>query len=254
MSKNSRLHSTCGVARSACGASHRRTGGKCEDAALIRRLGDNWLVCVADGAGSASRSSEGADLAVKTAMNWMLEHPFDPGSESYQRYLRRCVLRVRNTLWEHAEQEDCLREDLATTLIIAFAWPNGLIAAQIGDGIVAARTAELASEIVLLDEKCGAANVSDFVTDEDSLKNTRCVQISSALSGIVISTDGLEGLMVGRDGKAYDPFFEPLFGWMQLGRRQARQKIAAFLQSERLRKATSDDVTLAIGTFERNMP
>src|SRR5262245_45254294 len=54
---------------SVVGTSHRKVDKPCQDAHAYRVLPDGALLVVADGAGSAEYSEEGARLAVDTALN-----------------------------------------------------------------------------------------------------------------------------------------------------------------------------------------
>ncbi len=224
--------------------SKRETGQACEDAHAWTVEGD-WLVAaVADGAGSASRSAEGASLAASYFVehfSWSLaEDPVVSAElivdsfEATRRGLRRLVDGRGGHL-----------ADYATTLTIAVVSTDEVWAAQVGDGAVVVRSGD---DLVSLaaTAKGEFLNETTFLTSKSWRRETsvECRRITP--SGVALTTDGLGLLALDMStGQPHAPFFEPLFAFCETTA-DGTQGVERFLGSERVASRTDDDLTLLI--------
>lgn len=130
------------IGASVQGASHRAKpiSISCQDAHNYRLLPDGTvLIAIADGAGSASRSAEGASLAVGRALDALEAGLADrtPSDEAGWRHLLYTVFaRTRQALIRWAKAEGLTPRDFATTLTCALITKGQLVVSQVGDGIV----------------------------------------------------------------------------------------------------------------------
>lgn len=136
------------VGQSVTGARHRREGRPCQDALAHGQRSGAWVLAVADGHGSSPRGGEGAWLAVRVAVEWLLdfhealaaEHRAHParirelvrepvGRKLVQEWARR----VRESVGELPPGRDVLLEH-GTTLLAALVAPEFVLFVQLGDG------------------------------------------------------------------------------------------------------------------------
>ena len=139
------------IAASVQGTSHLKTDKPCQDASYCRILPGNLLIgAVADGAGSAPFSDEGAQIAVKRAVDSIVDavqlsvaggaSPEAPFTTDQWQHVLRAAMQVA---LGHVELGAALRgtasRDFATTLLLFAGLRDCLMAAQIGDGAIVIR-------------------------------------------------------------------------------------------------------------------
>ena len=101
------------------------------------------VVAVADGAGSAPRSDEGSQIAVKTAVASIVgginKRPVAASSKHLATSLvRNAVKRAKNAVARYGREQGVSARELACTLIVAVSSERLTTAAQVGDGAVVA--------------------------------------------------------------------------------------------------------------------
>ena len=101
------------------------------------------VVAVADGAGSAARSDEGSQIAVRAALATIVDsinsQPAAASVESESEALLRGAIKQAKIEVEHyGLSHDVPARELASTLIVALASDSLVTAAQVGDGAVIA--------------------------------------------------------------------------------------------------------------------
>lgn len=132
------------------GARHRREARPCQDALAHEQREGVCVLAIADGHGSSARGGEGAALAVRVAVEWLLDfyaslppghraHParvLELAREPLRRQLvREWIRRVHASPGELSAERDVLREH-GTTLLAALVAPEFVLFAQLGDGDV----------------------------------------------------------------------------------------------------------------------
>jgi hypothetical protein len=224
------------VGASVAGASHRRRGVECQDAHAVVRTDTGLVIAVADGAGSAPRAAEGAQLAVTAAAYWSRRGISDPVA---------ILSRARTCLRTWAGSVASLRE-LATTLSVVVLTPRTVKVAQIGDGAV----------VLMRDngfELLRAVEAGEYLNETVFLTSTgwrahmrRDSRPIDGVTGVAVFSDGLQ--LVALDlaaSQAHPGFFNPLFDFAAAPD-ATDDELAAFLASERVRARTDDDSTLVL--------
>jgi hypothetical protein len=222
---------------SVAGAGHLARGIGCEDASAVDVTDDGTLlIAVADGAGSAARSSEGSTRAVAAAMDALRS-----GAD-----VCAVVHAARGALEPVAEGERM--GDLATTLLVVRGGVAGIETAQVGDGAVVLRGGDELS-VLAADDKGEYLNETVFLTSAGWREALRVdTAEASAVDGIAVLTDGLQ--LVALDlatGTPHAPFFAPFFSFVADD--GDVEQLVAFLGSERVQARTDDDVTLVVATL-----
>lgn len=252
------------LAASLAGTSHLATGLPCQDAHGWRELPGGLLItAVADGAGSASRSDEGAALAVEAALEELAVRLMaddahrgrepdlgaDPDIDPVPAAALRAAFAVaREALMARAAAEGFPARDLACTLALAVVDAQALTAAQVGDGAVLARQADGSWQSLLQPQKGEYANEVLLLIAPEALERMSLTQVQ-APEALVLSTDGLIRLMLRMPGGEPHPaFLDPLVAFARQAEHlsPARLGLRTFLGSERVCSRTDDDKTLLI--------
>lgn len=240
-----------GAALSVTGSSHVRSGRGCDDACRLRYAGGAWHVVLADGAGSAPRSADGSRMAVATASSWLQKNPVTAADSDPERHLRRCLSAVHRRIVAHARVGGRDAHEYATTLLVAVVRPGLALSVAVGDGALVVRDPSGDYQTLSREEKRGAANVADFVTDADHQERARFNRLEGPLAAVVGVTDGLEPLAFTPDRIPFAPFFDPLLACVaEHPPGEANRKLGAFLTGDRIRSATDDDLTLVLAHLE----
>lgn len=245
----------------AIGVSHQRLGLPCQDAQGYRLMTDGTLlVALADGAGSAAFSDQGARCAVNEALDALslafeaapVEHR---GEEdfSWERLLLYEVFRAaRSAVLRLAEENGAAPEsyarEYACTLTCAIATSAGLVVGQVGDGSVVAATGEELFAVTRL-QRGEYANETHFLTEEDALDQLVIDVVEKPVTGLAVMSDGLIRLALKLPTQEpHVPFFQPLFRFAAAvtDAGQAAGQLASFLNSARVNDRTDDDKSLVL--------
>jgi serine/threonine protein phosphatase PrpC len=241
------------VGASVQGTSHQAKDVPCQDAHIYDILPTGEvLIAVADGAGSAARSQEGADLAVKQAVAAVRDHlsqqpPAD--TAQWQLLMQQVFQHARQTLLEHAVEEDDSVRSFATTLMCAVLSHTTLVVGQLGDGVVVAEQEDGTLVTIIQPQRGEYANETSFLTQTDALDRVEVAVYTEAVQSLAVTTDGLLRLAVQLPDHTPSPrFFQPLLEFVveAADDEHARHELAAFLDSERVGKRTDDDKTLVL--------
>ena len=154
-----------------------------------------------------------------------------------------------------AEAAGAAMRDYATTLTIVVATDAAFVAAQIGDGIVAAEDSDAELFVAATPQRGEYANEVALLTAPDAVERIALAIFPVGVRSFAVTTDGLLRLAVRLPSHApHAPFFRPLFAFLaESAPDEAEAELAAFLASERVTRRTDDDTTLvlAVRTRER---
>ncbi|NJM00476.1 MAG: protein phosphatase 2C domain-containing protein [Synechococcaceae cyanobacterium SM2_3_2] len=158
---------------------------------------------------------------------------------------------VRIALRKVCEKEGFELQDLACTLLVVVATPRWLTAAQVGDGFIVARGEDGIYKLIFPPVRGEFANETVFVTTP-KIGDALQVAVEEPASFICASSDGLEAVALKRESWSPFPgFFQPLEECIKtLDSIQAESYLKEFLDSDRLRSRTDDDLTLALGFWD----
>lgn len=238
------------LAASVAGSGHIERDAPCQDAhrVAVTAAGD-LVIAVADGAGSASRSDEGARVAVDAAVAYLVDAVGEAGAgtDADEAAVRAAVAAARDAVHAAADADACDPRDLATTLAVVVATGDRVIAAQVGDGAVVLQREGGELEVLGPVDRAEFLNETCFLTStgwEDELRVD--VAPATGLAGVAAMTDGLQLLALDMAaGAAHAGFFAPVFAWAA-GGEGSDDELAGFLASERVCARTDDDKTLVV--------
>ena len=231
------------AAASQVGRAHVEADIPCQDSSayLVCPDTDTLIAAVADGAGSAVHSELGAQTAtavfLSSARTLLSEGNSPPQALEAAFDEARCA--VADLAKDPADVSD-----YATTLLAVIWTDEGLIAAQVGDGMIV-----VDGEGVIEPDTGEYANETRFITSTDASPSI-CAR-EGAVVRLAMMTDGLQNIALHYgDGRhtPHAPFFDPLFRWLaeQDDEEEACARLGSFLESDRVRERTHDDLTLLL--------
>ena len=241
------------VGASVIGTSHQEAATPCQDAHQYRLLESGEVIlAVADGAGTAARSAEGAALAVKRAVDALEQacRENKPASdEAWSLCMRQCFGLARQAIADLAAQDGSPIRLFATTLTCAVLAETRIVLGQIGDGFAVAQDGHGTLLGLTTPQRGEYANEAAFLTMPQALD---CIDVTTqALNAkaVALATDGLLRLALKLPGYTpHPPFFIPLFAFAAgvTDAASAGQQLADFLASDRVCARTDDDKTLVL--------
>ncbi|MCW8100530.1 protein phosphatase 2C domain-containing protein [Streptomyces tauricus] len=236
------------------GYRHRQSGLPCQDAWGHADAGTATVLAVADGAGSRSRSDEGARLAVDLATDRFARRAARrcPPGEAVHKLLTEAF---REVCEEFLHRTGEAADDFATTLTVVVLTPAWLGHLSVGDGFVvlrAGRTGDGERQFHLLPRPAAVSEYSNetvFLTSpgaEDRL-STACV-LDEGVDGVLLSTDGLaQAALGGRPPVPNASFTSAVLRSLDTPGADPEgdeDDLAALLRSDRLTALNADDKTL----------
>ncbi len=235
------------------GTSHLEKNTPCQDAhACLETAGGVLILAIADGAGSAERSQEGSQIAVKQVIA-SLQSLFQAGvpetESDWQALLTQAFSEALQSIVQLANNEAVPLRAFATTLACAVVSNDWLAVGQIGDGAVVVEGIDGALTLTILPQRGEYANEAYFLTMPDGLSYLAYFISRLEIRSLILTTDGL--LRLAFKLPEYQPspnFFQPLLSFLAEteDEEQARSDLAAFLNSARVNARTDDDKTLVL--------
>lgn len=255
---------------SVIGPAHVRAGLPNQDRWLARKIGKHsCLYAVADGAGSRSRSGEGAEFAVlaagKAAETTFGAGPHPAGIDGWGQAMRMfwklCVQWFDRSVDEAAAQtQDAggppiqeLRREFATTLLAVVAAPPYFGYLSVGDCFLVVDRHPGAPKLVVNAPDREHAGATTFLTSDHRDENLSTgVLLDDRISALALCSDGLaEGLLsarMERDGNLHylaPPAFRAYFGRFADDRVDGAE-LDARLASAEFAATSGDDKTIVM--------
>lgn len=247
---------------STIGTSHERLNLPCQDASACRVLhdlqGEEVLVAVvSDGAGSASRSEVGAQLACSLLVE-EIESLLASGGEILQvtkNFVTDWLIRFNHEVSLRAEAEDLRPRDFACTLAAALVGTNCAVFFQIGDGVIVVSSEDERDHYnwIFWPAEGEYANMTFFATDQLAAANLAWDKVDRRIEEIAILSDGLQRLALHYQTQtAHPPFFRPLLAVIRNTKGEPIENLSSkldeYLSSSSINERTDDDKTLILAT------
>lgn len=254
MSNSAHVESTV-VGCSVKGPDHEENGQPCQDAWMCSQVtGGRFVITVADGLGSKNLSHEGSKLATREAANTLTQYLSDVETikrGTSKEAVRDAIVNARDAIAEKASELDQPMSELGTTLLVIVAGPSGLAGAAVGDGGIVYHSDGMHDlliprEMAIIDIE--ATNITiPLVSDawEDSYR----FGYRDQFDGVAVFSDGIEEFAWDGLETVQTEVFNQLFNYLQSAQNTqgAQQELRELLNSDRYRKFSGDDKTLAVG-------
>jgi hypothetical protein len=246
------------VNASEVGTSHVGVGRPCEDSSWASvdttSAGLEVLsIFVSDGAGSAARGGDGAELAVQAAASYMAEKLRQAEFGYNDEMAVEIVIAVRTQVQAAASAAGLKARDFACTFLGVVSSAIGTLIMQIGDGGVVIDVGA-GLEVPVVPMSGEYANMTHFVTDDEAVSTLVTRVYPTAALRVAVFSDGLQRLALNMaDNTAHAPFFAPFFN--VLAKATAEQEdelhgaLVRFLSSPNVNDRTDDDKTLALAVL-----
>jgi len=241
------------AAASVIGTSHQRVGQPCQDRFACSTRVPGWFIAaVCDGAGSAAQSEIGAETASAAALGFIEDALSAAQVVDCEAVVRDAVIAARNRLLTRAAELSVAPRELACTLLVTMLGPTSGAAAQIGDGLIAAKADIDGWTWIFWPQRGEYANVTRFLSEDDALDAVEVSLLGPEIFECSLMTDGLEPLALQYATRtAHSPFFEGLLAPLRStsGGKEAIElsaRLLTFLDSPRIRDRADDDLTLVI--------
>ncbi|HRW64935.1 MAG TPA: PP2C family serine/threonine-protein phosphatase [Candidatus Competibacter sp.] len=249
------------VHASVAGVAHLVDGIGCQDACAAQLLpgpASNPVLVLAatDGAGSATLSGVGAELACQTLLAecaaWLASTPLD--EDWMPTVAEQLFQRVRNALERLATDTEQPIREFACTLLGAVVAADRALFLQIGDGAIVIGTPDEGYRPVFWPQGGEYANETYFVTDAGAAAHLEYAILTEPIVEIALLTDGLQRLALHyRTRQAHQPFFRPLFQRLREHPEPGCPTalvtaLERLLASPAINQRTHDDKTLILAT------
>lgn len=241
------------VGASVIGTSHIKSQLPCQDYfghLVFTAQGEQCLaLALSDGAGSASHSQLGSQIAVETALSSLAEIIASTGELTEESAI--LVLdEARRQIEARAETETLSPRQFACTLLFAVITAQTAYFAQLGDGgwVMRINGSLLPATWPFRGEY---ANETFFLCSKNWRDGFQFEKVSVPVTAVAGFTDGIQPVALQYDTRsAHVPFFAPLFKVLEEAHEGIKLKPAleAFLKVEALNERTDDDKTLILAT------
>ncbi len=246
---------------SVAGTSHLKSGLPCQDAHACLALPGGVILAVADGAGSAERSAEGARCAADTVLMSLqanLKDGWPAGAAPWRELFTDAYADAKAGVDRLAEAAGMPARAFASTLLCAALSDDVLAVAQLGDGVAAgfspapdASPEESAGNDWFLaaePQRGEYANETYFLSQADALQHLDIYVYAERVRALALMTDGLLRLVLDGQRRPHAPFFRPLLTFaVEVESPTAGQaQLNDFLRSDRVSARTDDDKTILL--------
>lgn len=240
------------------GRSHLRDGTPVQDRTKFVSRGGIQVLCLADGAGSASHSQFGAQAVVDEGCAVFVEEFVAYAASSDGVEVKRDLLgRLNAKLAVVAERHEVSPDDLASTFLCVAAFGDKFIGAHVGDGVVGYLKGGTL-RVISGPDNSEFANQTTFVSSGRALESMRLFRGSlEEVSGFILMSDGTgESLFDARTGQLASACSK-LIGAVATapnvqGKSSKYKKRLRRVVNVTIRNASNDDCS--IGIFGRVLP
>jgi hypothetical protein len=204
---------------------------------------------VADGAGSASRGGQGAQVAVETFASLVAARVEQSGTcdrNDLEQAFDATVLAVH----ECARAENVPVSELSSTLVGAASLESETLFFQIGDGASVYRLGD-SYHVAIWAAASEFVNTTVFVTAPEAKSHFQIRRVAGRIDELAILSDGLQYIVLDhRSQLPHDKFFSSVseaFGQDEPGLSEFYSRwIEALLGSDHIQSRTDDDTALVV--------
>ena len=231
------------------GSGHVRQGLPCQDRTWSLEANGVTALALADGAGSARLSHEGAEIAVQTICRTLCER-FDElyVSSSPMEMRVRALQEVRQRIRLHAAERNAAIGNFACTLLAVAVRGDEYLLVHVGDGVIGYQKS--GRLLVASRPQNGEfANATTFVTSPDVLQKARVLRgRQPKLEGFVLMSDGCEAALYQKKKAAIAPLVGRLFQRAELLEHSTAESLLQMALKCAVSPCTHDDCSLAVMT------
>jgi len=248
------------------GTSHEKSETPCQDYSLCRVIQSSddhevLIAVVSDGAGSASHSEIGSELACSLFVDEITSYLNTGNSirKLDREFYEEWVIHFQNEVKARAKAMGLSSRDFACTFLSVVIDDSCVVFAQIGDGAIVTNSPEEEDEYVwqFWPQQGEYENTTYFVTQTNATGMLQFSLLSGRVcSEIALFTDGIQRLALHYQSQsAHSPFFRPFFAALRDQKEAESDKftnsLRAFLESDKVNSRTDDDKSLILATSRK---
>ena len=234
------------------GRGHVAEGVACQDRTSFGSFGGVQVMCLSDGAGSASYSEYGAQALVETGVKFLAEsfHEFASRNDG-ARVKVEIIERLVKELETEASRRKCEVRDLASTFLGVAVTRDRFIVVHVGDGVIGyVKHGEL--KVISGPDNDEFANQTTFVTSSGAIASMRLLRGAlEGVSGFILMSDGPASSLFDHGAFQLAPACLKMIKVVSDAPRRrlkhpAHRKQLRRLLETRIRNATKDDCSVGI--------
>jgi Protein phosphatase 2C len=230
----------------------------CDARVIIDAAGHEVLIAaVSDGAGSAISGRTGSKLACHHIIEEVKSYfaRAGDGVQLADGFIENWIDDYQQIIYSKSREDGLTMQDYACTLLTAIVERDRVAYFQIGDGAIVASQRDQEDQYLCIfwPQQGEYANTTNFLTDIDAVEKIYRKSISVTIDELSLFTDGIQNLVLNsRTRSAHTQFFLPIFNWLRPQSsgysQELADKLAAYLNSEKINSRTDDDRTLVVAT------
>lgn len=231
------------------GSGHKRQGMPCQDKTWTLTENGITAIALADGAGSARLSHEGAKIAVQTICQTLCDQFDELYCSASPMEMRAAVLKhVRQNIRAYASEQGVATGDLACTLLAVAVRGDEYLVVHIGDGVIGYQKS--GKLLVASQPQNGEfANTTIFVTSPEALRNATVLRgYQPQLEGFVLMSDGCEAALYQKKKVSIAPLVGRLFQRSEMLNCCAAEQLLQMALECAVSPRTHDDCSLVVMT------
>lgn len=233
------------------GRSHEVEGQVCQDKVQVIKFAKNiGLAVLADGAGSAALSHDGAQRVIQTLANQLKAYPKPPKNWQEQSLWIKIVTEVYSDLKAFAEQQHQPLKEFASTLLFVYTFVRrGKVhycSGHIGDGVIVISQDEKA-KVLSHPWRGEYANTTLFLTNGNIEQNLRLQFGDSDRDvGFLLLSDGTASSLYHNKTKTLAPACDTIFKWPYHFKHKEIQESLQKGLDTLFKKQTQDDCSICL--------
>jgi hypothetical protein len=204
-------------------------------------------MALADGAGSRPLSHLGARAVTQQLSRYTASYfgtLWKLPETEIRRRLMACAERVFDKLTK--EHPGTKADDFACTLMLVACSGNDVLAASIGDGVVARRDEAGSWSAILPPQRGEHANETFFLTSPNAARHFRLAKADQADIAYLVMTDGAADSLYERSSGRIAPAAESFADWLKNHPKKTAQQALQETLSTTLQPRTQDDCGVSV--------
>lgn len=237
------------------GRGHEQREMPCQDKTYKFEYDGVSVIGLADGAGSARLSHDGASRVSEFICKEMAEK-FDsyynnPNGIEVKKYI---IDVLRNELQDLAEDLNCSLSDLASTMLFVAVKDEFFIVGHVGDGVIGyIKNNEL--KVATHPANGEFANTTYFITSSNAIESFQLLKgnTRNGINGFVMFSDGTEASFYDSRSKKLGNALKDIMNLVQITQPQKIEKRIVEFFYQKVRKSTLDDCSISIMVSRQNL-
>ena len=234
------------------GSGHRSKQLPCQDKTWCLEANGVTAIALADGAGSAALSQEGAEIAVRMICRTLCERFDELYAAKSPVEMRVLALQgIRERIRSHAMAREASVSSFACTLLAVAVRGNDYLLIHVGDGVIGYQ--KNGRVLVASGPQNGEyANTTSFVTSRDVYRTAHVLRgVQPELEGFLLMSDGCEAALYQKQRASIAPLAKRLFQRAELLDQHAAEALLQEVLERFIALHTRDDCSLAVMARER---